>query len=330
MSAFKKGKVRKNASARLSVREERLAALLALMVTEPEEPEAHLDEAMLVAFHEGRLNGQQEAVVREHVANCRHCYAMWQDARDCASTETEESVLAPFKEFLRQHGMIFRTGRIWAAGALAAASLVVILSLYPRGPSGFPLDEWATSELRGLVSISPGGLVPRPPGPVRSYRIKGFSPEKESLSRVDLTAFAAGVGFAAQKLAEKEPAWRPVMERLPKIPETCSWNEGALSCPEDRQWLVALGHWSALVSLACDAFPGGFEATAEGYRLERESRLSNIFRQVVRSNLPAETLEKISYWAPKGAAALPMDLCTLEPVTLARDLLKRGLDQNEK
>lgn len=310
----------KSAPLRWSERDERLWAQLALALHRPENVKACLDVEILAAFHEGRLSKTEENAVLEHVADCPDCYESWLDARDCISTAASFPVISWIKDFFQSFFAAKRRVWIGAVGTLAAACLILVFSLSHMGRTAFVLDEWMAAEFRGLVSVSPGGVVSGPPQRIlRAARIKGFSIKEVLLSEEDFVAFTYGVRRAAENLAAVEPSWQPVVDRLPDIPAFCRRENGMVQCRGGREFLVAMGHWSAMLSMACGV-PDEGNTIPESYWVERKRQIEHLRSRGRESSLFPEAQKTLDLWVQEASDAQGRDLCRLKPVVLVSDI----------
>lgn len=302
--------------------EERLWAQLALALTRPAEVGPCLDDETLLAFHEGRLSKNEEAKVREHVAACADCYDRWLEARDWVPQPTLISLLARIKEFFLSGAAPRRKVWFGAAGVLATACLILTFTFLYFQPSGLVLDEWAAAELRGLVRIAPGGVVPKPPaGAAVSPRIRGFPLADFPLTGEDLAAFTSGIRLAAVKLAGIEPSWQAVVERLSELPASSQGTGAPGRWQDGRELLVALGYWSALVAVACETASSEDEVVRQSYLLARQRQLERLWTLVQASSLSPEVQKTVATWVQEATASQGRDLCRLQPVVFARELV---------
>lgn len=311
-----------SSSSPLGEAEVRLWAPLALVLTQPDKVGPCVDDETLVAFHEGRLSQAEETEVREHVGVCAECYERWLEAREWVPQPSPISLLARIKEFFLRGAETGRLGWFGAAGALVAACLILTFSLWYFHSPRLVWDEWTAAELRGLVRLAPGGLVPKhPAGAVEGPRIRGFTVTNFPLAGEDLAAFTAGIRLAAGKLAETEPSWRAVLEYLTDLPALPRGTNGLGRRQDGRELLVALGYWSALVAVACDTVLPAGEVVWQSYALERYRQLERLWSQVQASALAPEVQKTVAAWVQEAAVLKGQNLCRLQPVVLARKLL---------
>lgn len=219
---------------------ERLIALLSLMVDGEVSLGEKPDLREIQDWHLGKLDKVRAEQVRSHVARDPECYQIWSELiieERTASADNRryeyDSIMSVIINWIRK--IWNRPGQSWLAGGLVTALLAVFaIILIPQQDAWSPMDDPVRAELAydwpyAGMSITRGGVL--------EYRSK--------------IALQAGLraGIALTTSAKQE--WGQAIQQLPELALSCDKATDRNDCIKKTQILKKVGIYAGVLYLAC-------------------------------------------------------------------------------
>ncbi|MEO0422254.1 MAG: zf-HC2 domain-containing protein [Pseudomonadota bacterium] len=277
-------------------------------------PQTHI-----AALFDGKLDADQAAEVRAHLATCPHCYRSLLHLSEVADL-IDDAAPAPLA---RRHRLFTRLGGLGIAAALLLTTATLLQPLLR------PADWTRTMEapyatLRGAVvegrhRPSATGWIWRP-----GYSARGLGLPDTARTRVARAALTSGVAQGLDAVTSSLEPWMPVRGELSAAAALSCEDLPERECASITEFHQDVGRWAVLMHFACEPLRGdGLDAAGADTWVDRPfwqdatDTLSAIAKQSARLTPDDAYARLFANWSTRADANEPATLCRGVPPLLS-------------